>query len=205
MDGKHTIDYNKSHISWYKWSSKWSLGDFFWLETRHFASCNFNNFFWFRSTLGIVLKPSWIGFLMEDYLMHPHYNNLVHGSTSGWDQSECPTKIRLEVEASPLANKEENYHGYYHGALRYWSLTPNDLACHDLGESGKYTKKWIENKFVIDIMGWSFGDFVIGSLKYRELPSLKFLFHPVRVHYIHFKLKYIQSYTLRGVVLLWKS
>ena len=81
------------------------------------------------------------GFLMEDYLMHPHYNNLVHGSTSGWDQSECPTKIRLEIEASPLANKEENYHGYYHGVLRYWSLTPNDLACNDLGESGKYTKK----------------------------------------------------------------
>ena len=117
------------------------LGIFFWLETRHFASCNFNNFFWFRSTLGIVLKPSRIGFLMEDYLMHPHYNNLVHGSTSGWDQSECPTKIRLEIEASPLANKEENYHGYYHGVLRYWSLTPNDLACNDLGESGKYTKK----------------------------------------------------------------
>ena len=188
MDGKHTIDYNKSHISWYKWS----LGDFFWLETRHFASCNFNNFFWFHSTLGIVLKPSRIGFLIEDYLMHPHYNNLVHGSTSGWDQSECPTKIRLEIEASPLANKEENYHGYYHGVLRYWSLTPNDLACNDLGESGKYTKKGIGNKFVIDIMGWSSGDFVIGSLKYRELPSLKFLFNPVRVHYTHFKLKYIQ-------------
>ena len=63
------------------------------------------------------------GFLMEDYLMHPHYNNLVHGSTSGWDQSECPTKIRLEIEASPLANKEENYHGYYHGVhVMYYGI-----------------------------------------------------------------------------------
>ena len=30
-----------------------------------------------------LLKVSRFGFLMEDYLMHPHYNNLVHGSTSG--------------------------------------------------------------------------------------------------------------------------
>ena len=44
-------------------------------------------------------------------------------------------------------------------------------------------KGWI---LVIDISRrrnrkYSFGDFVIGSLKYRELPSLKFFPHPVRV------------------------
>ena len=64
-------------------------------------------------------------------------------------------------------------------------MTPNDPS-DDLRSNRnawEYTKK-VEFSLLIsheDEIENSFGDFVIGSLKYRELPSLKFFPHPVRV------------------------
>ena len=83
----------------------------------------------------------------------------------------------------------------YYGIDRWPQMTSLVMT---LGNLGNIQKKRIENKFVIDIMGWSSGDFVIGSLKYRELPSLKFLFHSVRVHLHSFKTT--KMYTQRSCV-----